>query len=162
MAIDVVFETKEVEKMIEQQLSQVKKPRELILAISKWIDYMTKKFFFGRRPDNVSVRGVRWPKLKQSTIDNKKNLVKRGKAIVAERPMVSTGAFRDSIKVLEKNKKGFLFGTRKKSKGFNYPGYHNSTKFPWLFISKKEYDIISEMTVDFIKKQLRNFRFYAR
>lgn len=160
--ISIEFETKEVESMIKGLLRKVNNPDKLMKLFKRWIHAQTMKMFRGRRPDKGMIRGAKWPKLKESTVKQKKALVKRGKAIVAARPMVRTGKTRDSLKVLESNKKGFVYGTRVKEKGFAYPGHWNKGKFPWLFLNKQDYAQMAKATTDFLKGKLKNFKAYTK
>lgn len=153
--LTVQFETKEVEKLIQGLLDKVQRPKPLLKQISRYIHAMTMKMFRGRRPDNFAVREIHWPHLKESTIKAKKAKIKRGVSI-ATRPMVDTGAGRDSIGILKEEPKGFLYGTNIKSnKGFPYMGFHNVGRFPWLFLTKKDYAQIQKMTIDFLKGVLK-------
>jgi hypothetical protein len=150
----VQVETKEVEKLIQGLLNKVQRPKPLLKEVHRYIHAMTMKMFRGPRPDNNTVREITWPHLQPSTIKAKRAKMKRGKSI-AERPMVDTGAGRDSIRMLQESEKGFLYGTNIKSKrGFSYMGFHNIGRFPWLFLSKKDYAQIQKMTVDFLKGAL--------
>jgi len=158
--MSIEFETKEVEQMISVLLKKVNRPKQLLKTLERVVNAATKKMFRGRRPDNSMVRGVKWPKLKDSTIKQKKAKIKRGKAI-ATRPMVETGETRDSLKVLERTNSGFVYGTLVKSKkGFQYPA-HQSKRFPFLFLRKQDYLQFERATVDFLKDQLRNFKTYV-
>lgn len=159
--LSIDFETRQVEQLISGLIKKTNNPKELLDVIKKWIHVQTMRMFIGRRPDSTMVRGVSWPRLKESTIDQKRQLVKKGKAIVAARPMVRTGKLRDSIKVLKSSKTGFVYGTTVMSKkGFKYPGHWNSTKFRWLFLTKKDYSQMFRMTVDFFKGRLKNHKSY--
>lgn len=161
--ISIQFETKEVESMIKALLKKVNNPRKLMKTLERWIHAQTMKMFRGRRPDKTSIRGVKWPRLKDSTVKAKKALVKRGKAIVADRPMVRTGELRDDLKTLQSNKRGFEYGTRLKSrKNFPYPGHWNRGKFPWLFLKKQDYAQMALATTDFLKGKLKNFKAYTK
>jgi len=162
--IAIELETKEVQSMLNKLLRKVENPKKLMRNVQRWLHYLTMKMFRGRRPDTTGVRGVRWPQLSMSTIKSKRAKVKRGRSIVAARPMVDTGELRDSLKVLsEDTKGGFVYGSRKKSKGgFSYGGYHNAGKFPWLFIKRREYAQIQSMVVDFLEDKMRNFKTYAK
>ena len=160
---EIIMETKEVEGMLKRLLSRVENPRRLIETLKKWVHSQTMLMFRGRRPDNSIVRGVKWPKLKPETVKHKKALVKRGKAIVADRPMVRTGRMRDSLKVLSSDGKGFVYGTNTKSKkGFPYPGHWNTKKFPWLFLTKKDYAQLTKATIDYLNGHLKSFKTYIR
>ncbi len=148
--------------MIDSLLAKVKKPKKLLKNIQRWIHALTMKMFRGKRPDNAPVRGVKWPHLAPSTMKAKKAKVRRGKAIVAARPMVESGRTRDTLKVLGESGSGFEYGTRQKSKkGFAYPGYHNKGKFPFIFISRREYIQIERMVVDYLKDKMSNFKSYT-
>jgi hypothetical protein len=156
-------DTKQVERMMNDLLKKVRQPKKLMSSVERYVAAMTVKMFRGPRPDTVGVRGVKWPKLADSTIKQKRALVKRGKAIVADRPMVRTGMTRDSLKVLSREEKGFLYGTNIKSKkGFPYPGYHNQTKFPWLFLRKHDFAQMTKMIVDFLEGKMSAFKNYSR
>jgi phage gpG-like protein len=160
-AIDISFETEEAQKNISNLIGRVENPKPLLNLLQRWLHAQTIKMFIGRRPDNTIVRGVKWPKLKPSTIKNKKNRVKRGKSIVASRPMVDTGKLMGSLKVLSKNKNGFVYGTNAKSKkGFNYPGHWNASRFPWLFLTKNDYNQMVKATIDFLNNKLKTFKNY--
>jgi hypothetical protein len=154
------YESAEVQAMTNRLLGKVQHPGPLMNTIKRYTKAITMKMFRGRRPDNAPVRGVRWPKLKDSTIKSKKAKMKRGKAI-ATRPMVETGKTRDSLKVLESSKRGFLFGTRHTNKGFPFPGMHNAGRFPFLFYEKKDYAQMVRMTIDHLKDSLKGFKSYS-
>ena len=160
----IQFETRETERMIKELLKKVNNPKKLMITLQRWLHSRTMKMFRGRRPDTKGVRGVKWPKLKPATVKTKKALVKRGKAIVAHRPMVRTGRLRDSLKVLKSNKKGFEYGTKVKSKrdDFPYPGHWNKGKFPWLFLKKQDYIQMTQATTDFLKGKLKSFKAYTK
>ncbi len=161
--LQIQADTAQVEQMVQGLLNKVERPKPLLKLMQRWMLAVTMKMFRGRRPDTAPVRGVKWPKLKESTIKAKKARVKRGKSVVAARPMVDTAKLRDSIKVLEEGRKGFLFGSRVRSdKNFPYPAHHNAGKFPWLFLTKKDFDQITKMTVDFLKDNLKSSRFYTK
>jgi len=153
--MSIHLETREVNEMINKLLNRVERPRPLLKNVQRWIHSLTMSMFRGRRPDNTMVRGVRWPHLAESTIKAKRAKMARGRAI-AERPMIETGRLRDSIKVLGETDRGFLYGSRAKSKGgFSYGGHHNKGRFPWLFLRKDDFLQIQQMTVDYLtdKKQ---------
>ena len=154
--MSIHLETREVNEMINKLLNKVERPKPLLKKVQRFIHYLTMKMFRGVRPDTRGVRGVKWPKLAKSTIKAKKAKVASGKAIASHRPMVETGYLRDSIKVLGQTDKGFLYGSRAKSKGgFSYGGHHNKGRFPWLFLRKDDFLQIQQMTVDYLtdKKQ---------
>jgi len=162
-SISMSFDTKQADKMLSDLLNKVQRPAKLMERVQGYVDAVTLKMFTGRRPDTSGVRGQKWPKLKLSTIKQKRALVKRGLAEVADRPMVRTGRTRDSLKVLEKSQKGFVYGTRQKSeKGFSYPGYHNKNKFPFLFFREKDYAQMTKMVVDYLEGALKSASNYVR
>lgn len=151
------FETKEVNRMINTLLNRVERPRVLLKNVQRWIKYLTMKMFRGRRPDTGGVRGVRWPKLKKSTIAFKKSQGARQ----PNRPMVYTGKLRDSLKVLQENEKGFVFGTRIKSeRGFPYGGFHNKNRFPFLFLRREDFLQIQQMTIDYLNGEMTKAKKY--
>jgi phage gpG-like protein len=164
LSIDI--ETKEVEVMLSRLLNKVERPKPLMKNIQRLVNALTKKMLHlrGKRPDNGPVRGVQWPKLKESTIKAKRAKVKAGTAIVAERPMVETGELRDTLKILSEDSDGsFVYGTRTKSKkGFNYPGFHNKGRFPFLFLRKEDFNQISKMTVDYLEEKMKSFKSYMK
>ena len=160
--LSIRVETKEVERMITKLWRKVDNPAPLLRTSMSWIKALTMMMFRGRRPDTSGVRGVKWPKLKKSTIKAKKAKVARGKAVVAARPMVETGRLRDSIKVIQKSKRGFLFGSTVNENGFAYPAYHNANRFPWLFLRREDYAQLTRMTVDYLDGKLKRFKSYVR
>jgi len=160
-SFEITMETKEVEKLISNLLKRIKNPKKLMKTLERWVHAQTMLMFRGKRPDNTAVRGMKWPKLAKSTIKQKKARVARGVGIVANRPMVDTGKLRDSLKVLKRSHKGFVYGTKVKSKkGFHYPGYWNNSKFVFLFFNKIDFAQISRMTVDFLNDRLERFSKY--
>ena len=163
-SLSIELETKEVEAMLTGLLRKVEKPKPLMKNIQRLVRALTMKMFRGRRPDTAAVRGVKWPKLKPETIKAKRAKVKRGKSLVAARPMVDTGRTRDSLKVLsEFPDGGFVYGTRTKTrKGFSYPGFHNKGRFPFIFLRKEDFDQITSMTVDYLEGVMKNFKNYMR
>jgi phage gpG-like protein len=165
--VSIEWETKEVQDMMQRLLNKVERPKPLLKNMQRMIRALTKKMFVGRRPDTSGVRGVKWPRLQKSTIDRKKQLKKKGRlhgGAAPARPMVEQGTMRDSVKVLEENPLGFVFGTRVKSKkGFPYPGYHNANKFSWLFLSKgTDFAQLSIMTKDYLDNQMKRFSAYVK
>lgn len=162
-SLDIHIETKEVETMLQGLLGKVERPKILLKNVQRYVHAQTTKMFRGRRPDTSGVRGVKWPKLKASTIKAKRAKVARGKGLVAARPMVDTGKTRDTLKVLESNKKGFVYGTKTKSKkGFAYPGHHNKGKFPFIFLTKTDFAQITKMTVDYLNSVMKTFKSYTK
>jgi len=165
-AIDINLDTRHVEKELEKLLNKVERPKKLVNIFSRYINAVTMQMFRGRRPDVGGRRGVKWPRLAKSTVEQKKLLKRKGKltgGAAPRRPMVTTGAFRDSLKVLEKSDKGLVYGTRIKSKkGFNYPAFHNAGKFPSIFLNKKDLAQGVKMTVDFLSDKLKPFKNYVK
>jgi phage gpG-like protein len=156
----IEFDTREVEKMTTELLRKVQHPQKLLRLLERVVNAVTKKMFRGRRPDNAVVRGVKWQKLKTSTIKSKRARKKSGKTI-AIRPMVDSGELRDSLKILSHGKTGFIYGTRKKSKrGFDYPA-HQAKRFPWLFLTKKDFLQFERATIDFLNDSLKNYKTYV-
>jgi len=160
--LSMQLESKEVESLIKTLLDRVERPKKLLDKVEKYVKAVTMQMLKGSRPDTKGRRGIKWPKLKKSTVKQKKALVASGNAIVAARPMVRTGKMRDSIKTLSRSAKGFLFGTRIKSKDFAYPGFHNKGRFPWLFLTQKDYAQISKMVTDHLKGELKRHTHYVR
>lgn len=159
--IQIEFQTTQVESKIRDLLNKVENPSKLLKTLERWIHAQTMKMFRGRRPDKTIVREMKWPALQPSTIKQKKALVKRGKAIVADRPMVRTGELRDSLKILNSDRRGFEYGTKTTKNGFAYPGHWNRGKFPWLFLTNQDYAQMASATTDFLKDSLKNFKSYT-
>ena len=161
--ISIEVETAEVERMLRGLLKKVAKPKPLLKNIQRLVHALTMKMFRGKRPDTSGVRGVKWPKLKRSTIRSKRAKVARGKSLVAARPMVDSGRTRDSLKILSQDADGFVYGTNVKSKkGFPYPGHHNKGKFPFLFLRGEDFLQMESMTVDYLEGVMKNFKNYMR
>ena len=160
--ITIDFDSKEVETLLNIFLQRVKNAEKLMKMLKRYVRALTINMIQSKfaRPDNKPVRGVTWPKISKST------RVKKLKKIQPLRPLVATGAFRRSIRVLSSTANGFIFGTRKKSsKGFPYPAAHNSgtTKMPqrkWLFLTRNELRQMVKMTIDHIKGQLKTSKSY--
>jgi hypothetical protein len=152
----LVVETREVEQMLTTLIQRTKNPGPLLKQVERYINVVTLGMFFKTpRPDTGGRRGILWPKLKWSTIARKRQLVKQGKAISADRPLVETGKMRDSIRVLSRSSNGFVYGTDVKSKdGFNYPGFHNESR-PWLFLTNDDFQVIGQMAADHISGTLK-------
>lgn len=165
--ITITFEKREAEAMINRLLRRVKNPKKLVKTWEKYVHAVTMQMFRGRRPDTSGKRGVRWPNLAPKTVQQKAALRKRGRAIEIHRPLVRTGEMRDSLKVLKETNKGFVYGTRQKSKkGYNYPGIHNrgEGKIPqrkWLFLTDHDWRQIVKMTIDFLKGEIKSYRSYV-
>jgi len=167
--ITITFEKKEAERLINKLLKRVKNPRKLVKTWKKYVAAVTFQMFKGRRPDTSPRRGVKWPKLAKSTLKQKAALRKRGKAIEIQRPLVRTGDMRDSLKVLKETNKGFVYGTRIKSrKGFSYAGVHNvggkmgrPPMRKWLFLSDHDWRQIVKMAIDYLNGNLKAHRSYV-
>lgn len=162
--ITIEFESKDVEKLLTKILKRVSNPRPLMKTLERYVHAQTMLMFRGRRPDTTGVRGQRWPKLKKSTIQQKLAMQKNGKAIASKRPLVRTGEMRDSLKVLVRSQKGFVYGSKTISqKGFPYPGIHQvgtkDGRLParkWLFLTKQDLSQMIKTTIDYIKGRLRS------
>jgi len=165
-SISIHYESKEVQKNITDLLKKVERPKKLVASVARYINSVTKQMFSGRRPDVGGRRGVKWPKLKQSTINRKKQLKRKGKltgGASPSRPMVASGDLRDSLRVLDIKEKGLKYGTLQKSKkGFPYPGYHNIGRFPFLFLNKTDNAQIIKMTLDYLEGKLESFKKYVK
>ena len=166
--LTVSFDTRKLERRLNHTLKTVKHPRKLMKALQRYVNAVTFQMFNGRRPDTSGRRGVKWPKLKQTTIFAKRALRKRGKAIESDRPLVRTGKMRVSLGVLSSAEIGFTYGTKVKSKsGFPYPGVHNKGggKIPmrkWLFFTTADFEQMTMMTVDYLKEKLKGVRSYVK
>ena len=85
--------------------------------------------------------------------------MKKGGAIASDRPLVLTGALRDSLKVINRSARGFVYGTNLKGKGgFPYPGIHqvgsaknNLPARRWLFLTNGDLQQMVKMTIDHIR-----------
>ncbi len=169
-SLDIHIETKEVETMLQGLLKKVENPKKLMKLLRRVTLALTMNMFTATpRPDTKGRRGVKWPKLKQRTINRRKAILANPKSKIklagkaTSRPMVMTGKLRDSIKVLEENKRGFAIGTREKTKkGFAYPGYHNKGRFPFLFLSKQDLVMFQSATIDFLQDNLKSFKNYMK
>lgn len=142
----ITMDTRVAEREISKLLHNLENSQELLKVIAAYLKAATKRFFRGPRPDRSAVDGVIWPPIKDETIKRKRA---KGQP---DRPMVATGEGRDSIKVIRLDKKSLIYGTEILSKkGFPYMGYHNYTRFPFLFINKKRLADILSLTIDWIK-----------
>ena len=155
--ITIKFEDAEVESMIKKLLRRVHNPKKLMLQVQKYVHAVTMQMFHGGRADTRSKRGQVWKKLKPETLKQKAALKKRGMAIEIQRPLVRTGAARDSLKVLSSQAKGFTYGTNIKSKtGFPYMGAHQKGAPPIpqrksIFLGNHDLRQVIKMTVDYLK-----------
>lgn len=166
--VTITFEKREAEAMIQRMLSRVQHPKKMVTTWERYVAAVTNQMFHGRRPDTSAVREVKWPKLARSTIEQKAALRKRGLAIEIQRPLVRTGEMRDSLKVLKETEKGFVYGTRVRSKkGFPYPGLHNVgggnvPQRKWLFLNNTDWRQIVQIAIDFLKDELKSFSSYTK
>ena len=166
--ITITYEKKEAEALINRLLKRVQRPKELISTWERYVHAATMQMFRGRRPDTSGVRGERWPKLAEKTRWQKAALRKRGMAIETDRPLVRTGEMRDSLKVLSRTEKGFVYGTRLRSKkNYPYPGIHNvgGENLPprrWLFLNDHDWRQIVKMAIDYLKGELKAYRSYLQ
>jgi len=166
--ITITFEKREAEAMINRLLRRVQNPAELVKTWKGYVGAVTHQMLDSGLPraDSGVVRGVRWPKLKQSTIEQKAALKKRGLAIEIQRPLVRTGELRDSLKIIRTDAKGFVYGTTKRSKkGYPYPGVHNVggghiPQRKWLFLNDHDWRQIVKMTIDYLNGQIKTYRSY--
>ena len=165
----VEFDTREAERMLSSLLDRVNRPKRLMQAMSRYVNSVTFQMFSGRRADTSGKRGVKWPPLSQETIMAKRAALARGAAIEEDRPLVRTGKMRDSLKVLERADKGFVYGTRLRSKkGFSYPAIHNTggsgskpPQRPWLFLTPHDFAQMAKMTKDYLENRLQGFTSYV-
>ena len=161
--LHVEIDSKEVEEMLNMFMSKVKNPKPLMKVVRRYVNAVTMKMFHGPRPDTGGVRGVKWPKLAESTRWAKAAARKRGAAIETNRPLVRTGEMRDSIKVLREDAQGgFVYGTNVRSKkGFLYPGIHNTGGNPnppqrkWLFLTGLDLRQLTQFAIDHVLGKIK-------
>lgn len=157
--LSVHVESKEVQRMLNGLLNRVQRPRPLMRQLERYVNAVTMKMFTGPRADRNVVRGVRWPELKDSTWRGKRTAM-RSSGMTTDRPLVRTGRMRDSLKVLQRSDKGFIYGTRiRGAKGYPYPQVHNVgggdvPARPWLFLTRDDFRNITTMTVAYLKGKL--------
>ena len=157
-AFVVSVDDRDVKRLLDGFVSRVNNPRPLLLLLQRYIKMQTMKMFRGPRPDTSAVRGVMWPKLAESTRWGKAAARKRGAAIEIQRPLVRTGAMRDSIRVISESPNGFTFGTDlTSSKGFPFPGAHNAgtgnlPQRRWLFLNRDEIQQMVRLTLEYVAK----------
>jgi phage gpG-like protein len=140
--LSVEIENKEVLDYLNNILGKLKHPKKLMVQVSTYIDTEVRSMFKNgsARPDRTTVRGVKWMPLKEKTIEQRKILYRKNKSVNVSRPLVRTGALRNSLRILKwsSNFEGFIYGTDVKSKkGFTYGLYHNTIR-PFLFVNKKD------------------------
>ena len=166
--ITIKFEDAEIESLVKRLLRRVKNPMKLMKGVKRYVPAVTMQMFRGTRPDTRGKRGQTWAKLKPATIRQKAALRKRGLAIEIHRPLVRTGKARDSLKVLEDHPKGFVYGTKVKSKdGFPYMGVHQkgAGKIPQrksIFLNEHNLRQIIKMTVDYLKGIEVQYKAYTK
>lgn len=157
--LTVHVESEDVQRMLARLLQRVQHPKPLMKQLERYVNSVTQQMFTGPRPDRGVVRGVHWPPLADSTWASKRASMKRS-GFTTDRPLVSTGRMRGSLKVLQRQEKGFVYGTRIRSRtGYPYPQVHNVgggnvPPRPWLFLTRNDFQNISTMTVAFLKGKL--------
>lgn len=162
------FEDEEVRKMLNGYVKRVRNPKPLLKTLEKYVHAVTMKMFRSGSPraDHSAVRGVKWPRLAESTINQKAALMKRGLAVEISRPLVRTGKMRGSIKVLKEfdteSRAGFEYGTDMRSKkGYPFPAAHNvgmgnrPPKRWWLFLTGQDLRQMVKSTIDHVQGQLK-------
>ena len=151
----VSIDTRNVTKMLVGLLVKMENPSPFVNDVLRYVKAVTM-MMFRKRPDNAPVRGVSWPKLAKTTLRQKITLEQ------ARRPLIATGAMRESIRVLYKIKTGFVYGSLLRSAdGFSFPAAHNvggSTpgrppKREWLFLNKEDYGQMLSMAIQYLKDQ---------
>jgi hypothetical protein len=156
-------------RMIEDKLKVLQNPYPLLKNYGRYSKAITFQMFSGRRPDTVGIRGEKWNPLKIETLKQKRNLLSKGEAVAADRPLVRTGTLMNSLmsEMSVKIKgKGMEYGTDVKSdKGFPYPGLHQvgDDKNPqrrFLFWTDNDLQQMLKMAIDFIEIKLRDFQAY--
>lgn len=166
--LDITIDDREVYDMINTLIRRIDNPQPLLKTIGRYIRALTKQMFVGKRPDTSTVRGEKWDKLAESTLNNKKQLRAKGLMIGnPARPLVRTGKLKDDLlseRAIKIKGKGLEYGTERKSnKGFPYPGIHqiggkNLPARRWLFLTKSELNQIAHSTKDFILGKLNELR----
>jgi len=165
--MDIIIEDKGTHEMLEGLLKRLQHPEPLIKTLARYTRALTMQMFRGKRPDKSSIRGKTWGPLAEKTILQKRVLMKAGKAIVADRPLVRTGKLRDSLSsdsAIKIYPKGFSYGTNVVSKkGFSYPGFHQvgDDRVParrWLFLRKEELYQMTVTTRDWIENKLKEMK----
>lgn len=164
--ITIEFKDEEVQKLLNKLIKRLSKPQKLIRQMERYVHAITLKMFHGRRADTMGVRGVNWEKLTPSTKKQKAALAKRGMAVEINRPLVRTGKMRDSIGVIKKGLKGFVYGTEVRSNsGFPYPGAHqagggNLPQRKFIFLNRNDLRQLVRMSIDFIKNREFGYKKY--
>ncbi len=160
----ITIDNTETMAMIEGLISKLKNPEPLLNVVGKYLQANTMKMFVGNRPDTSSVRGEKWPKLADSTIQRKLAQKKSGLIIGdARRPLVATGKMKDSLltkAAIRVNKHGLVYGTEVRGrKGFLYPAAHQTgtSKMPqrrFLFVNETELNQIANTTKQWLEGNL--------
>ena len=154
---------------IETKLKVLNNPYPLLKNFGRYSKAVTFQMFSGVRPDTTGVRGEKWNPLKIETIAQKRNLMSKGEAIAADRPLVRTGELMESLMKdgsVKIRGKGMEYGTDVKSKkGFPYPGVHQVGSEPipqrrFLFWTDTDLQQMLKMSIDFIEGKLRDFAAY--
>ena len=164
--LSVTCDNREALADIERKIGVLNNPYPLLKKIMLYSMAMTRKMFFGPRPDNSSVRGEFWPKLAESTIKAKRAMAKR-KGTETDRPLVLSGEMRNSLmneSAIKIQGKGATYGTEVLSEnGFPFPGVHQEGAPPvpqrrFLFWTNEDMKNILTMCVDFVDQKLRSIR----
>jgi len=153
----MTVDSEQVERLISWLLVNVQNPKPLLRKVEKYVGAVTKQMFAGRRPDIREQRGQLWERLSPNTIKQKAALRARGAAIAIHRPLVRTGKARDSLRVLRRSERGFVYGTDvRNEKGFPYMTAHQ-TGTPTIpqrlsiFLTKHDLRQIVKMTIDHLR-----------
>lgn len=168
--LSVTYDDTQHQRLIGKLLAKVQRPKKLMNLVERYTNAVTMQMFRGRRADTVGKRGQKWPKLAKSTIEQKRKLKKDGGATQIHRPLVRTGRLRDSLKVIQRQPKGFVYGTQLRSpKGALYGGIHNKggsngrpPQRKWLFFTKQDTRQMVKMIIDYLKDRLKNHSKYVR
>ena len=160
----VTIDNAETFNMIEGLIKKLEKPEPLLKVVGGYVQSETIKMFNGPRPDTTAVRGVKWPKLKESTIFKKRAMFKNGKITGGNpnRPLIESGLLRDDLmssRAIKIQNKGLIYGTNQRNKkGFLYPAVHQTgTKVGhipqrrWLFLNETNLNQIANMTKEYIE-----------
>lgn len=169
MSISATIDNTQTLAIIEKKLQVLNNPYPLLKEYGRYSKAVTFQMFNGRRPDTIGVRGEKWNPLALTTLAQKRELLKKGEAIEADRPLVRTGELRDKLSAdyaIKIKGKGMEYGTDlRSSKGFPFPGAHNigMGKLPhrrFLFWSNTDLQQMLKMSIDFIEGKLRDFQSY--
>jgi len=156
---------------IEQRLRKLRDPDPVLWNIGRFSRALTFQMFNGRRPDTTVVRGEKWNPLKITTLAQKRALLKKGQALVADRPLVRSGKLRDSLmsdRSIQVRSKGMSYGTDvRDARGYPYPAIHQTgsgyvPKRRFLFWTDADLQQILKMAIDHIENKLLDFNAYVR